>query len=301
MKYSITRSVSGCAAEITISKSAFNKLKKARKALSAGLAIEEKYEVLLVNYEDFEKEIVNASIESMLNRPRKYDDFRCYIARFNKRLINLLTASRLYVDHIKQHVRDIVPNPSEGKDKVQGYCDERCNKYKEYRFMEALRNYVQHCGFPVHYITLPSRVTDINGPERRLIYTIDLFSEKKRLQEDRKFKKGVLEKLDERIDLKYAARQYVECLSEIQTCVREIVSKKLDGARSLLESYINSFEEKFDEKTIGLAAIAFDDKKKIDEVPLLLDWDDIRIDLTDKNRVLTNLSSRYVTSETKKA
>jgi len=37
----------------------------------------------------------------------------------------------------------------------------------------------------------------------------------------------------------------------------------------------------------------------VDELDLLLDWDDLRVDLADKNRVLKNLSRTYVTGETK--
>ena len=302
MKYSITRLVLGSTAEIAITEREFSDLKKAREKLTAGLAIEEKYEVVLGNYEDFEKEIVNASIESMLNRPRKYNDFRCYIVRLNKRLLNLLTATCLYVDHIKQHVSDIIPEPSEGKDKVQELFAGRFDNHVEYRFMEALRNYVQHCGFAVHYTSLQSWATAIEDPERRLLYTIDLASEKKKLLEDKKFKKSVLEELDEKIDLKHATHKYVECLSEIQNQIREIISANLTDARNLIEGYIDQFREKFDEKIIGLAAIAFDGKgKKVDEIPLLLEWDDIRIDLSDKNRVLTNLSLRYVIGGSKSA
>ena len=72
-----------------------------------GKGYEEKYEVILGNFEDLEKEIVNKSVELMLYRPREYADFRYYKATLNKRLINLLTAARLYIDHIIFNPKDI--------------------------------------------------------------------------------------------------------------------------------------------------------------------------------------------------
>ena len=57
MKYLITKPAFGTVAEIAITESDFSELKKARDKLNTGLAIEEKYEVVLGNYEDFEKEI----------------------------------------------------------------------------------------------------------------------------------------------------------------------------------------------------------------------------------------------------
>ena len=300
MKYLITKPAFGTVAEIAITESDFSELKKARDKLNTGLAIEEKYEVVLGNYEDFEKEIVDSSIEWMLKHPRKYDDIRFYISKLNKRLINLLTAARLYFDHIEQHVSEIVPELSHGKDKVKELCADRYDKNLEYRFMEALRNYVQHCGFPVHHISLQSWATAIKDPERRLLYTIDLASIKEKLLEDKKFKRSVVKELDEKIDLKHTTRKYVECLSEIHKHVREIVSGNLIAARNLIEGYMNRFKEEFDEDILGISATSFDlEGRKVDEVPLLLEWDDIRIDLFEKNRVLTKLSLRYVTGESK--
>lgn len=302
MKYLIRRLLLGSTDDSAISASEFSDLKQARKALSAGLAIEEKHEVLLKNYEDFEKEIVNAATESMLKRPGSYEDFRHYTARFNKRLINFLTASRLYIDHIKQHVGDIIPMSSEGKDKVQALCSDKYDKFLEYRFMEALRNYVQHCGFPVHYTSLPTYVADLDAPVRRLVYTIELFSEKNRLLEDKKFKPNLLEELDERVNLKHMIRKYVECLSHIQAGVRETVSGRLSEARRSLEGFRNRFKEQVQEQRTTLIAMAFDDDgNERERLYLLLDWDDIRIELSRKNQPLSNLSARYVSGEIWKA
>jgi len=300
MKYTIKDALSNNPDEITITAEEFDSIKNAKRILSAGLSIEEKYEVLLGNYEDLEKEIVNTSIDSMLNRPRKHNDFRIYMAKFNKRMTNLLTASCLYVDHVKHHVSEITMKSSEIKCKVNRLFSDKYNKYIEYRFMEALRDYVQHRGFPVHYINLQSWVIDVNDPKGKVAHTIDFSSQKRILEEDRKFKKTILPELNDNIDLKMATRKYMECFSEIQPEIRQIVSGNLTQARQLIEDYITRFNEKFNQQTKALSAIASDDdRNEVDELDLLLDWDDLRVDLADKNRVLKNLSRTYVTGETK--
>lgn len=299
MKYSITRLILGYTPEIIISEEEYKAIKEAKELLSEGLAIEEKYQVLLDNYEDFEKEIVNRSTESMLRPPQEYNDFQVTRAAFNKRIINLLTTSRLYIDHVqKHHIGEIISY--DGREKVKELFSNRYDQYFEYRFIEALRNHVQHRGFPAHHIQFHSFIVDPDATETRIVHTIEIASEKKFLQEDKKFKKSVLEEMDERIDFKKAIRKYMECLSEIQTEVRNLISAKLSDARSLISEYIERYKKEIEEKTNGLVAIIKnDDGIKIDAVYMLLDWDDIRIKLENRNRVLKNLMSRYVSGEIK--
>ncbi|MFC2058912.1 hypothetical protein ACFLTS_04635 [Chloroflexota bacterium] len=136
---------------ITITSSEFIALKKARHILSAGLDIEQQYEVLVSNYEDFEREIVGLAIEYMLYVP---NEFRQYHARLNKKIINLLTTSLLYRDQVKQRVRDIIGYSSEETGKLEALFNKQHDKHLEYRFMEQLRNHVQHFGFPVYQLSL---------------------------------------------------------------------------------------------------------------------------------------------------
>jgi len=98
IKYLVTRMGQRGDSAITITKSEYIALREAKHILSAGLDIEQQYEVLLSNYEDFEKEIVSVAIEHMLYA---VGEFRQYHARLNKRIINLLTTSRLYKDQVK--------------------------------------------------------------------------------------------------------------------------------------------------------------------------------------------------------
>jgi hypothetical protein len=51
---------------------------------------------------------------------------------------------------------------------------------------------------------------------------------------------------------------------------------------------------------VALSAYVFDDKIKIDEIPLFLNWDDIRIRLQKRNNQLRNLKRSYVTGQSRK-
>jgi hypothetical protein len=118
MKYIIKDSILGTENEKIITQKEYRQLKDSRKILTKGLAIEEKYDVLLSNYLDFENEILQISTEAMIYSQNGYDYFQIIIARMNKKLINFLTASRLYIDHIKQHVNDLYPSLANEKNFV---------------------------------------------------------------------------------------------------------------------------------------------------------------------------------------
>lgn len=286
--------------KIVIPEDEFNTLKESKRILAAGLAIEEKYEVLLTNYEDFEKEILNSTLESELKRPRDYSDFRPLMVRCNIRIINLLTACRLYIDHIMQHVHDIIPVRTEGVDLIDKFCSEKYDNNLEYRFMEKLRNYVQHNSFPITETIFKEWIVRNDNSDREIASTIELICNKKVLEEGN-FNATLLVELEDRIYLKQMMRKYIECLSEVHDRVRSIVSGRLTAARAKIGEYINRFRNEVDADTNGLYALAYDDNGQMQEkIPILLNWDDLRIPLEQKNRVLINISKCYVTGELRK-
>ena len=295
MKYLVTRGGRRGDSVMTITKREYIALKKARDILSAGLDIEQQYEVLVSNYEDFEKEILGLATEFMLYIP---NEFRQYHARLNKRIINLLTTSLLYRDQVKQRVRDIVVNRSEEVGKLEALFTEKHDKHLEYRFMEQLRNHVQHFGFPVYQVRLSGWVENMHQVNMEFPSTIEFGAEKKRLQENPKFKKSVIEELDDTVDLKQMSRKYVECLSEIQASIRTMILGELNEARRSIEECINRYRDEVDEQTNNLIITVFEEGgEDKDQVKLLLNWDDLRLELTNKNRILTNLSAQYVTGK----
>lgn len=280
---------------MNITRSEYIALKKAEDILSAGLDIEQLYEVLISNYEDFEKEILSVATEFMLYVP---NEFRQYHARLNKRIINLLTTSRLYKDQVKKRVRVILRNSPEKVDKIEALFTEKQNKHLEYRFMEQLRNHVQHFGLPVDSVTLSSWVEHMHQVDMEFPRTIEFGAEKKKLREDPEFKKSVIEEIEDTVDLKQMTRKYVECLSEIQASIRTMIVEKLDEARVLIEECINRYRDEIDEKANYVTITAFEEEGKDKEgVNLLLNWDDLRIGLSKRNRILTDLSAKYITGK----
>jgi len=298
MKYILRIHALGTYTEIDLEKTEFDSIKRAKAALSDGLAMEEKYEILISNYLEFEKEILEHAAQLMIRHPLEYDDFFQVRIGFNRKLVNLLTAARLYVDQLHRHVRAIIPNDANVKDEIDKLFSEEYDKNLEYRFMEALRNYVQHRGIPVH-LTQFNSFSDDSGEKRSLIFSMEVASQKEYLQEDGKFKKKVLDEIADRVDLKASTRIYIEGISKVHGAARKLVEQPLKEARSTIETVIDSYQKTYLEKLVGLHAMCLNESNIVESVPLLLDWDDIRLKLTKRNSVLVNLRNRYVSGEIK--
>jgi hypothetical protein len=297
MKYSLTKLVLGYSSEIHISEAEFYSLKNAKMSLSAGLAIEETYELLLSNYEDYELEILKQAAHLMLRYDTDYEPLFYTRLALNKRIINLLTACRLYLDQIGHNIKYIIKENM--KNKVDQLRSEEYDSHFEYRFMENLRNSSQHRGFPIHVVQVRhfSRDTDNN---RKLIYTIDITSEKRFFEGDKNFQKKVFNETPNEVDLKAAIRIYIECLSKIHISIRNIINDYLINDREKIESAITKFQKEVDKEALGLTAVCKGNEGKIvDKIPLLRDWDDIRRKLIKRNRSLKNLINRYISGEIK--
>jgi len=201
MKYILKINALGQFLEVALSEKHFNTIKKSRDTLTDGLEMEEIYEILISNYFDFEMEILEQSAQLMIRNPFEYKDFFDARLGFNIKIINLLTACKLYVDQLYRHIRGIMDDKPNIKKEVKKLFSTEYDNHKEYRFMEAFRNHVQHQGTPVHW-TQFNRFSNDLKEQRKLLYSMEIASQKKYLQKNRDFKPTVLDETPDSVDLK---------------------------------------------------------------------------------------------------
>jgi hypothetical protein len=296
MKYLLSKMTAGNVPEIEISEETYFAYKEARNVLRNCLAIEEIYEILISSYIELEKQILAYSTSSMIRNQFDYSDMFHIRLGLNVCFVNLLSSARLYVDQLYQYVRECLPQIEDVASGVKRFFQAEFDECLEYRFMEGLRNYVQHRGLPIHWITPVLKWTDLSELGFLECYT-EIGSLKPILAEDTVFKKGVLEELPEKVDLKAFTRRYVESLSNVHASTRELIKESVEHSRRRMEDAHGQYKQVYAE-SLGLSAyILSDDEKLIEEVPLILDWDDIRVKLQEQNRKLTNLHKRYVTGK----
>lgn len=285
--------VIGPVPEIEISAEEFHELLDARRVLSAVGAIEQKFEIFLSNYLEMEKEILRLSAEQMVRGEVSYERMFESQMAMNRMLINLLTTSRLYVDQVLHLTKQICGH--EGKAEVKKMMSAEYDGNFEYRFMEALRNYVQHSGFPVHAISFPSDLK--KGMRNDFVSSFEFSALKEILGEDGTFKATVLAECPAKIDLKSTTRSYLESFGRVHDLVRTLIKPFIEVARPKIENAIQKYEKVSQRKPLGLSGIEYDDRgEMLRSFPLLLDWDNIRLKLAERNKKLVNMSNRCVSS-----
>lgn len=282
--------------EIEISGDEYSRLETARKVLSNALAIEEKYEIVVANFLELEMQLLHAAATDTVRTTLSYAEFFELRSVLNIRLVNLLSSVRLYLDQLPQHVGDCIPENTNARYLVKAQCSREYDEHFEYRFMEALRNHVQHRGIPIHLIRQDARWTSI-GDGGLLEFTVDIAAQRSYLEEDEKFKKAVLDEISADVDLKAASRCYIESVSAINELARESIAESVKCARRTIEAARERYAEVWADSLVGIAAVAVNNERQVSSVPLLLDWDDVRIELQRRNTQLKNLRKRYVTGK----
>lgn len=214
----------------------------------------------------------------------------------SRRILNLLSASRLYLDQSKHHLRSIYGSDSSQELLLKEEKSKQYDKLLGYRMMEALRNHVQHRGYPIHSITYSSKkVGDY------VLHTVIPQVQLQVLLDDKKFKRSVLSEmkdLGEKININRYIREFMEGLATIQSKVRDILAEDLINWETLLNDIEIKFKEAND-PTVTLAGLVLateDNKQLIKTHPVVIDTVERRKALSSKNERLDGLSSQFVSN-----
>lgn len=238
-------------------------------------------------------ESISAAVTEMTAMRHAYEDLFEIRTAINRRVVNLLSASRMYLDQYPQSVKKIGTSPELAKTA----CSKAYDNFFEYRFMEALRNYAQHEGLAVHGVTMGGRWLPPHEP-KQLQFSVTPYALKEAL-ENSSFKKTVLDETPERVALIPAARIHVGGISLIHKKVRQIIEPFVKEARHLFEEAVSRHEAEAKKRYPGLAAVVKEEGVVIEKIPIFLDWDDVRQKLLERNPPVGNLAKRFVTSQTK--
>jgi len=95
MQYGITKLLIGSNNCLDISQEEFEEAKIAKHSLVEVLSIEEKHNLILDNYAEYESELLGLGLKRMLFSDRNWSSFESEIHIVGRRLINLLTTCRL--------------------------------------------------------------------------------------------------------------------------------------------------------------------------------------------------------------
>lgn len=269
----------GARSVVDISDTEFDELVRSQRVLSDALTFEQRFEVLLASYIDFEAGAGRLSLETIAGV-----DYGSYVPAAkalldaNRLLMNLMTASRAWIDQVQQDFRYLT-TPSGFGTRAKGLLSAQYDEWFDYRLMEALRNHAQHKGMPAHGYSASGGLHDaltFRCLRTELVDTGD-------------FKKSVLAEMPAEVDVRSSARRYIDCLSKVHVTLRRDISPAVDTARACVASAIERFELETGSTSLGLHA-----HQRVDGedtwVGLMLDWDEVRLHLARKNATATVFS-----------
>lgn len=300
-KYGVTRLVAGSPYFMEIKKEEFDSGVALRSNLLELLYWEEKFDYVIGNYTEFEKALLEATagysvrghVESLWMAEKRN--------LIDRRIANLLTTTKMYLDHSGHHFSKIYGKNSPLMAKIKGLKNSLYDEWVEYRIMEEIRNSVQHWGFSVHALSFPG-TTVYREEVRKLEFSCIPYLVPKNFDEDKKFKHSVLEELNqlgEKVDLRPVIRKYVECLATVHEESRKLIKNDIDKWDADTHSLFNRYFEKSgqENKSDVLSFVVGASHVYSESHTIFKRSIERRKSFENKNFGLTNLAISYVTNE----
>lgn len=282
---------------LEIDQARFEEIQTAWANLRHVVNLEEGWDAVIQNYLDLEKGLLDAAARHMVVSMYDYHNFQDIRLTFAVKLANLLSTCRAYLDHTPRHLNGLMPRQGE-TEAFRLATNREYDGRLGYQFMEALRNYSQHGGLPLHGASYDARRKE--GDEAGMLqFSVATHVMVDRLRGDKAFKQSVLKSVTaEKLAAEPLVRDYIEGLSCIHMALRKLIQKRLEKWMQVIRGAIAEYLEcSPDDSTLGLSAIKLGKRNEwLQTVPLVEDMLE-RVEILQKrNRSLQRLTSSFVSS-----
>lgn len=303
MSYYLWKAVLGQMPKIEITKDEYNAIISAWQAISVVADIEEEWDCLVHNYIDLEMELLRSAMNSMVLNHESYHEFQQIRLGFSRRLSNLLQSCRSYLDHTPHHLNKLESHAF--VDPFKKLTNTAYDGHFGYRFMEALRNYAQHRGLPLHGASFDATWTgnlddDSNG-KGMLRHVVLASINLTKIKSDKKFSAKLWAEIGsdlECLDVATLTREYIEALGGVHNGLRKLWSNALAEWKGTVRNAIFRYSKINSGHTIGLSAAEFNENGTVKNNINIFDDLLVRVEkLARRNGSLVNLRRRYVTNE----
>ncbi len=284
-KYILEQRVLGPHLQMDIDEQRYSALANARSVLSDALAFEQGYELMLGNFIEMEMAFTEISLRATLEMDYGYTALAGTMREANRHVINVLTAMKGYVDQMPQLFKALDLSPKFA-DTVKGELNNMHAASLDYRFVYELRNHAQHQGTAVQGFEASQVLkSDSNGWAE----AVSLQARKDRLAASN-FKSSVLAEQPDKIDVRHRVRMSMAALGGVHLKLRAHLAPHVDAARTAFDAAISDYKAAGATSVVGLAACRDGDKKT--DVQVLVEWDDDRLRLVNKNGQAPRLWAR---------
>jgi hypothetical protein len=235
------------------------------------LSFEEKLDLVLANYAEYEGELLRLAVDQMVWPGGEWPAFRTALFDVNRRILNFLSSSRMYIDQIKHEISSMYGKDSEVYAGVRSRETIEYDTSLAYRAIDALRNYAQHRSMPVGKLSFPIRREDDGGADRlrfMVVPCLDLTE----LRQDTSIKATILNELEAagRTNLNELIRSYLESIGRIHIDVRQLTDADVEKWENSFQNAQTRARVVFEDLT-GLAVVIRRDDGTVSESVSLLE------------------------------
>lgn len=240
---------------LPITKELCVELAEAFARLRAVQAFEDRYTTIVDNYVEMEVAILRLSV---LHSVRFSDVFRSaptHRRTINRLLLNFLSACKQYIDQNSRHIEPLMVAMGRSFKAETSRCFDASFHY---RFMEGLRNHVQHKDTGVHTITFTAGSSPgSDGLRHAFSVTVDT----ENLKQAGSVRSDVideLQRMQNAPDLMLSIRGYLSCLASIHRVTRRNLDDVVQKSRQSIESSYAEFEKVYElPGASGFSVMAF--------------------------------------------
>jgi hypothetical protein len=237
----------------------FQNIKNAKTSLIIALGIEEKFTLLVENYAEYERTLLDLTLTKMIRQDYEWTSLMDDTQLVNRRIANVLMASQLYIDQATHDISSMFGRKSAAASDLRTAFDRESQQSLGYRVMRELRNQVQHRTLLVGNLSYPS--THHQDGKSGTRFGIQIQLDVDELQNDSRFDRQVraeIEGQESARDLTAMTRGSLESLSRLHQVVRTLTEARFKACATKSDEVLQTAQREIGHLT-GLAAVERDD------------------------------------------
>ncbi len=270
MKYIITPKLVGLKEVIEIDEQEYKDIKNPKVNLLELFYIEEDFDLVLENYIEYEIELLSIASRTMIFPNDDYYSISRDRKTISRRIMNLLSTCRAYLDQSSHHLSNIYGKNSEESKVFKEETHIQYDTKLGFEVMEQIRNHTQHKGFPFQSLYFSGEWIDSDDRSKsRLRFMVIPKITYSTMAKDKIFKAETLRKIipsftSDGLDIRPLIREYVEGIGNVQDKLREIVKIDLYEWEKIIESKFEKLDQHFkkDQPLENLLMVKVDENGK---------------------------------------
>jgi hypothetical protein len=303
--YQLIGNARGSQHRIPADSTLFERAAPRKDRLVIALGIEEKFALFFDNFHDYEQALLDLTLEHTLYTEFAWSPRVSDMYRIVRRIVNLLSAARLYLDQIAHDLTTLFGQDSDALKQFRSDTSVQYDAKLGYRAMESLRNFIQHRSIPITAIS-----TGWKRSERQegdvAIHTVNPKLDLDVLDAEGGFKSKVLQDLkaassdlgrSDQYPLKGLMREYVEGLAAVHAGVQSWLGPIVTDYEAIVNELTSMFISAIGESPTALRLLKVDAPGQYTEHHFFLEMTERINWLARRHRPALHVTSQIISSE----